>query len=285
MTSTPFDPEGLKATLKNLKDSDNSILSKETVEKETKAKKKSATSPSVGGTVKGTVAEVSDTLVKYSDVIPAPPKRIVPELPKKGMNIKFANLLLPWVEQYWSGKKRYPDTSAMMEHFGLTRDEVLLINTNRMWLACLDRRGIRRPDVAEDFLSPKQMAAIALITNYHDTRHKDVKLASIGVDLEEYNGWMNDSAFKNALSARSDDVLNHVGVDANIALAQLIQAKDFRATKFYFEITGKASSPEAINVKQSMQILIEAVQKHVRDPEILQAIANEVNQVRAIQGV
>lgn len=274
MSGPTFDPEGLKATLKNLKHSDNTILSQETVSGE----KRSAT-------VKGTVADVSDTLVKISDVIPAPPKRIVPEFPKKGMNIKFANLLLPWVEQYWSGRKRYPESAAMMEHFGLTLDEVHLINTSKMWLACLDRRGIRRPDIAEDFLSPKQMAAVALITNYHDTRHKDIKLASIGVSLEEYNGWMNDSAFKNALSARSDEVLNHVGVDANIALAQLIQAKDFRATKFYFEITGKASSPEAINVKQSMQILIEAVQKHVRDPEILQAIANEVNQVRAIQGV
>ena len=96
---------------------------------------------------------------------------------------------------------------------------------------------------------------------------------------------MNDKAFKDALSVRSDEVLNHVSIDANITLAQLIQAGDFRATKFYFEITGKASSPEAINVKQTMQILIEAVQKHVKDPKVLQAIAEEVNNVRSIQSL
>src|SRR5690606_26030620 len=101
----------------------------------------------------------------------------------------------------------------------------------------------------------------------------------------EYNGWMNDPTFKNAITARADDVLNNVGVDANLGLAKLIQDNDFRAIKFYFEITGKAASPEAINVKQTMQILIEAVQKHVKDPSVLQAIAEEVNTVRAIQSL
>lgn len=257
MTETAFDAEALASTLKDLRSKENTLLAD----------------------------PVTGTVVKIDDVVPALPKRKLPQIPKKGMTVKFINLILPFVENYWTSRKRYPTTDDFIKEFGISREEVIFINTQQMWLKCLDRRGIRRPNIDEDFLSPKQMAAIALITNYHDNRHKDLKLASIGCSHEEYNGWMNDPAFKSALSARSDDVLNHVGVDANIALAQLIQAKDFRATKFYFEITGKASSPEAINVKQSLQILIEAVQKHVRDPEVLQAIAAEVNQVRSIQGL
>lgn len=258
MADTSFDADSLKATLKDLQSKENTLLA----------------NPSVPG-----------ELVKIQDVVPALPKRKLPKLPKNGMNIKFVNLMMPWVENFWVQRKRYPSTDEMVVEFGISREEVLFINTQPMWLKCLDRRGIRRPNIAEDFLSSKQQAAIALITNYHDARHKDLKLASIGCSHEEYNGWMNDPAFKNAINARSDEVLNNVGVDANIALAQLIQAKDFRATKFYFEITGKAASPEAINVKQTMQILIEAVQKHVRDPAVLQAIAEEVNNVRSIQGL
>lgn len=263
MTDTPpisggFDADALKATLKELKSDDKTLLHNDAV---------------------------PGTLVSVAEVIPAAPKRKLPQLPKQGMSIKFANLMLPFVENFWATRKRYPDTGTLMQEFGLSREEVLFINEQKMWLKCLDRRGIRRPNIDEDFLSHKQQAAIALISNYHDKRHKEVKLASIGCSLEEYNGWMNDKAFKDALNARSDEVLNHVGIDANIALAQLIQAGDFRATKFYFEITGKASSPEAINVKQTMQILIEAVQKHVKDPTVLQAIAAEVNQIRSIQGV
>ena len=257
-TRASFDAETLAATLKDLKSKENTLLA----------------NPNVPG-----------ELVKIQDVIPAKPKRKVPPIPKKGITIKFVNLLLPWVENYWVARKHYPSTEALMQEFGLSFEEVIFLNQSNMWLKCLDRRGIRRPNVDSDFLSPKQQAAIALITNYHDKRHKEVKLAAIGCSLEEYNGWMNDKAFKDALSVRSDEVLNHVSIDANITLAQLIQAGDFRATKFYFEITGKASSSEAINVKQTMQILIEAVQKHVKDPKVLQAIAEEVNNVRSIQSL
>ena len=253
--TTTFDHETLKATLKDLKGEEpQSIV-------------------------------VDGQITKVTDIIPAAPKRKLPQLPKKGMTIKFVNLMMPWFEDYWVKNKRYPETGTIMQHFGLSFEEVVFINSQTMWLKCLDRRGIRRPNVDADFLSPKQQGAIALITNFHDKRSKEVKLAMLGCSLEEYNGWMNDPTFKSALNARTDEILNHINVDANVGLAQLVQANDFRAIKFYFEITGQASSPEAINVKQTMQILIEAVQKHVKDPSVLQAIAAEVNQVRAIQGV
>lgn len=259
--TTIFDAETLKSTLKDL----------------------NKANPSVAGVVERVIVNENDR--HYSDLVPAAPKRKLPQLPKKGMTIKFVNLLLPFVENYWSTRKHYPETAVLMQHFGIAREEVLFINMQIMWLKCLDRRGIRRPDVNADFLSPKQQAAIVSITNFHDKKHKDVKLASLGISQEEYNGWMNDPTFKNEITRRADDILGNVGVDANIGLARLIQNDDFRAIKFYFEITGKAASPEAINVKQTMQILIEAVQKHVKDPTVLQAIAAEVNQVRAIQGV
>lgn len=270
-TSTAFDPEALKATLKTLKSENPEVVKGEV----TNSSKKF---------VEQVSAEEAAAL-ELIEVGSAPPKRKLPQIPKNGMTIKFVNLMLPWVENFWAQYRRFPSTDEFIAEFGLSREEVIFINTQTMWLKCLERRGIRRPDLAQDFLSPKQQAAIALITNFHDKRDKATKLASIGCSLEEYNGWMNDTAFYNAINIRSDAVLGNVGVDANIGLANLIQKEDFRAIKFYFEITGKASSPEAINVKQTMQVLIEAVQKHVKDPAVLQAIAAEVNQVRAIQGV
>lgn len=236
--------------------------------------------------VTGEVTSDARTLETIADaVLPSVAKRTIPQFPKKGLTIKYVNKILPWVENYWLQYKRYPSTDAFIEEFGFERDEVLSLNSAVLWLKCLDRRGIKRPNIAEDFLSPTQQAAISLLTNFHDRRPKPVKLAAIGVDAEQLNGWMNNPAFKEQLNRRSDEILGHVGVDANIGLANLIQKEDFRAIKFYFEITGQAASPEAINVKQTMQILIEAVQKHVSDPAVLQAIAAEVAQVRSIQGV
>src|SRR5215216_5418544 len=194
MTETTFDAQALQATLKELK-SDPQIANQMVVH--------------------GDV--VDDAILKTvaNDLIPAMPKRKLPQLPKKGMTIKFVNLMLPFVENFWVERKRYPSTDVLIQEFGISREEVLFINTSVMWLKCLDRRGIRRPNVDEDFLSPRQQAALSLVTNYHDKRHKELKLAALGVSLEEFNGWMHDPAFKSAINARSDDVLNNVGVDAN----------------------------------------------------------------------
>lgn len=204
------------------------------------------------------------------------------ELPKQ-MGPKFTRKILPWVETYWHSKGRYPSNADFVERFGLELEEIQAINASKFWIKCLERRGITPPNVEADYLSNRQVAAIAAITNFHDVRPPVAKLANLGISEEELNGWYKNPVFKRAVAERADDALDNVAPEANIQLATLIKKGDFRAIKFYFEITGKAQSPEAINVKQAMQILIEAVQKHVSDPAVLQAIAQEVNAVRGIQ--
>lgn len=205
--------------------------------------------------------------------------------PKTGIGPQFVKKVMPWVETYWHTHHKYPDVVDFAEKFGLEANEINLMNMSKFWLKCLDARGIARPNTEANYLSDRQIAAIAIITNFDDTRSPVAKLAQINVTEEELNGWRSNPGFMESLQRRTDNILENVAPDATAELARKIKRGDFNALKFWFEITGRAASPEAVNVKQAMQILVEAVQKHVSDPETLQKIADEVNQVRAIQGV
>lgn len=236
-------------------------------------------------------AVVGEVVSTFTSPVAEASKSPVPEvLPTsrtlaKTISRKHVDKFMPWVELFWHKHHRYPSNGELMERFGLDLDSIQRLNVSKLWLKALERRGITPPNVAADFLSNRQIAAITVLTNYHDTRSPVAKLASLGISEEELNGWYKNPIFKRAMVDRSEEVLDNVAVDANVQLATLIRKGDFKAIKFYFDITGKSQSPEVANIKQTLQILVEAVQKHVSDPKLLDAIANEVQQVRGISGL
>lgn len=196
----------------------------------------------------------------------------------KTIGPQFTKRVMPWIETFWHEKKRYPTDGELAANFGWDIEEIELIHHSKFYRDSLKRRGITRE---ENYLSERQVAAISLITNFSDTRTSDAKIASIGVTPEELNGWYSNSTFQRELAARADAILDNVFPEAQAQLARQIKKGNFPALKFYYEITGRAQSPESINVKQAMNRLIEAVQRHIKDPAILQAIANDMNNVLA----
>lgn len=201
------------------------------------------------------------------------------ELPKGKIGPQFTKKVLPWVETFWHNNKRYPSDTDLCTRFGFDSLDLQRLHSSKFYDECLRVRGITRNS---SDLSDKQVAAISLITNFSDVRPNAAKLAAIGVTAEEYNGWLSNPAFKMELTSRADDILDNVYPEAQAALAKKVKTGDINALKFYYEITGRAQSPEAVNLKMTMVRLIEAVQKHVKDPAILQAIAGEINAVAPV---
>lgn len=227
-----------------------------------------------------------------SDLVPTSPQQTaVPVRPKaapKSIGPKFIEMYMPWFESFWHDNKRYPSDSDIAQKFGWKPEYIGYVNSHKFWLGCLQRRGITPPNASylnRFELSDKQVAAVAIITNFTDKRSPVARLTDIGVSELELQGWYSNPKFLSYLTARSEDALANVGPTANVELARLIQNGNFQAIKFYFEVTGKAQSPEAVNVKQALQVIIEAVQKHVKDPTVLQAIAEEVQAVRGLSAL
>lgn len=202
------------------------------------------------------------------------PQKIL--MPKGKLGPNFVKKVLPWVETFWHSHKRYPTDTELAQQFGFDAMDLERLRCSKFYGICLKERGIR---MTEGNLTESQVAAISLITNFHDTRPVAVKLAGIGVTSEQYYGWQKDSKFQQELLNRAEDITENVFPEAQAALAKRVASGDVNALKFYYEITGRANSPELINVKMMMSKVIEAVQKHVKDPAILQAIAAEINGV------
>lgn len=186
---------------------------------------------------------------------------------------KFCKPILPWVETFWHSKKRYPTDGELAQKFGLTVNQIERLHYSKYYEICLESRGITREN--RD-LTERQVAAISLMTNFSDTRSPTVKMTSIGVTEEELNGWYSNPMFQREMAARADAILDNVFPAAQAQLARHIQKGNFPALKFYYEITGRAQSPEVVNLKLAMQRLVEAVQRHVKDPEVIQAIGMEM---------
>jgi hypothetical protein len=201
----------------------------------------------------------------------------------KQVGPQFVNKAMPWFETFWHRMGRYPQPDEIMGHFKFTLEQVELLNLSPYWEKCCEERGIRLPK--QNSLSATQVAAISLITNFSDRRSIPAKLAAIGVTQEQINGWYQDKEFQEELRIRTDATLDNSYPEAQSALIRQIQKGNFSAIKFYYEITGRATTPEAINVKQTMQFLLEAVQTHVKDPETLQAIAAEVRLLQTQNGL
>lgn len=187
---------------------------------------------------------------------------------------KWVKKVLPWVESFWHEKKRYPRDEELVQKFGFTDVQLLQMHNSKFYANCLRDRGIIRDPEAD--LSEKQVAAISLITNFSDTRPTNVKMVSIGVTNEQLNGWYQNPIFQRELASRADSILDNIFPEAQAQLARQIKGGNFNALKFYYEITGRAQSPETVNVKLAMMKLIEIVQKYVQDPEVLAKIALEM---------
>lgn len=186
---------------------------------------------------------------------------------------KWVNKVLPWVETFWHSHKRYPRDEELIAKFGFTKVQLMQMHEAKYYKLCLESRGITRE---VNNLSARQVAAITLITNFSDTRPTEIKMASIGVTTEELNGWYANPTFQRELASRADSILDNVYPEAQAQLARQVKKGNFPALKFYYEITGRAQSPETVNVKMAMMRLVEVIQKHVQDPEVLAKIAMEM---------
>lgn len=201
----------------------------------------------------------------------------------KQIGPNFVARVMPWVETFWHGKKRYPTVDEFMTKFNFTALEVERMNLSPFWIKSCERRGIRI--TSDSDLSPKQVAAISLITNFSDRRPITIKMAAIGVTEEELNGWYADPQFTRELNARADQTLELGYAEVQAAFMKEVQKGNFQAIKFYYEVTGRTKNEEAQNLKAIVTQLIEAVQKHVQEPEVLAAIANEIQSMQQINNV
>lgn len=147
--------------------------------------------------------------------------------------------------------------------------------TSEAFRLALENRGI---DIGSE-LNEEQIAAIISLTNFDDRRARNTKLAEMGISLAKWSGWKRNPTFKAYLESLSNDALRS---SVNVAHEGLIKAMDrgqVEAVKYYMEHTGRAEAPRVQNLQVALARLVESIQIHVRDPEVLTKIAADFDRI------
>jgi hypothetical protein len=139
-----------------------------------------------------------------------------------------------------------------------------------------------------EYLSAEQLAVANALLNLSDRRSRTKKLQDFGVSPAVFNNWKRDPVFNAYLREQSEKILPDSISEVHLALVDSATAGDIQAIKLFYEITGRhtPNSQQTVNVQMMLVHVIEAVQRHVHDPEILRQIASEIQEASGgvIQG-
>lgn len=185
-----------------------------------------------------------------------------------------------WIEEQWLRKHAFPPVDQLKACFPNFDLEVAL--SNSVFLAALDNRGIKLPQ-ADSNLTNEQLAGIALMSNFRDTRSPTAKLRSIGVSWTKWQGWMRDKHFKEYLQDLCAVNFNDSMDVAQRGLLASVEKGNVDAVKFFLEVTGRYTpqSTEVANLKLVLARILEVIQIHVKDPNVLRSIAGDFETVLA----
>lgn len=186
--------------------------------------------------------------------------------------------IVNWVEQYWYRHNEFPKPGALKARFGQELDVDALLS-HQTFRVSMHNRGVKVPDSTElpDELSSEQVAAAIRFLDIEDKRTLATKLREIGVSTTQWYAWMKDPVFKEfVLSNSTKDFEENLHL-AQQGLMRAIDRGETHAIKFYYELTGRHSQEtgQISNIKVVLAQIIEAIQRHVKDPDTLRAISND----------
>lgn len=209
---------------------------------------------------------------------------------EEGIRKAFMN----FVEQIYTTTGGLPTAEKCSQH-GFSEKFHALLSKDNPTTKELIARGVSK-DLFGDFssitgvLSELQLTAANVMLDLRDNRSQRKKLTELGISTGQWDKWLKDATFQGYLRQRAENLLGDNQHEAHYALLSRVRAGDINAIKYYNELSGRyvpqRSSGVSSNfdVKMLLTRIIEAIQKHVKDPEIQQAIAQEIIGYAQVQG-
>jgi hypothetical protein len=231
-----------------------------------------------------------------------------------------------YIEQYFWRKGKIPSIQEI-EQDGITLHEVEWFqNTyaNELWWKALLARGAVTEEMVEEYqdtyeitlnddanvegcraprfgnhvLTPQQQMVANNMIDVLDRRSRIKKLTEAGVSTSEFNSWLKLPAYQKYCLDRTENLLYENQHIAHLSLIDRVTQGDMGAIKYFNSMTGRFREKSAAGVEINVQnnygtdtlsAIVEIIQLHVKDPEVLQAIATDIlalnqNQPKAIEG-
>jgi len=130
-------------------------------------------------------------------------------------------------------------------------------------------------------LTPRQMAAVAAMLNLIDKRSDEKKLRDLGIHTEEWATWMLNDKFAAYVNGRTEKMIMNSTGEAHMGLLKGVRAGNLQAVRLHYELTGRYNPDQdaALNVRVILGRVLEVIQKHVKDPNVLNSLGADLMQV------
>lgn len=191
------------------------------------------------------------------------------------------------VEEHWGRKGVFPTVRRLSDQTKYPEAVITDSIADPLFKDALDRRGITF--VESDKLTEKQMAVALLVANVYDHRSIAEKCKACGVTPATYYNWKKDPYFAQYLREVTENMFGDYMPEVHQALVKNAVAGDFKSIEMFYKVSGRFNDKDRVDfdLRRVMNGLQEAIQKVVKDPVQLNAIASEFEKVLAkevIQG-
>lgn len=184
--------------------------------------------------------------------------------------------LIEFYELQWHLRHHVPTVDESAEHLNFTHTQVNYFLTNKAVIKAIESRGIPWKQHSQADLTPSQVAAAVTVMNFADTRSNEAKLDQLGILPAQYYAWLNDPQFKNLIDNLADQNLTNIRPAAIGEFTKKINAGDWNAIRYWLETTGELQNDSQPQSEQLLQMIVEIIQRHVKDPAIIVAIAQDI---------
>lgn len=127
-------------------------------------------------------------------------------------------------------------------------------------------------------LTEEQLVAANVMLDLTDNRSRKKKLMDLGIPTTRWEGWLRDPVFQSYIRTRSENLLGDNIHESHLALIDRVKSGDINAIKYFNEITGRyvPNAADKADVNAVLMMVLEVIQRHVRDPEALSNIGDEL---------
>jgi hypothetical protein len=183
-------------------------------------------------------------------------------------------------EQLWWEHGQLATDEKVSELTGVSQTTIRNYWKQEQFRNALLHRGVDiNPARTAGLLTLTQLNLANLLLNVHDTRSVREKLNEVGVTSQQYHAWLRTPAFQQHLAKRGEEMFKSADWEAYESLVGAVRGQDISAIKLFFEMRGiytPKSTTEIINIDVVLVRVVEVIARHVRDPETLQNIANDL---------
>lgn len=132
-----------------------------------------------------------------------------------------------------------------------------------------------------DGLTGKQHYGLMIATNPYDKRPLGIRLKEARITWAEWTAWMKNPRFERIIEQFAENALQEHMAQAHNALIAQVDRGDTNAIKFYYELTGRyrPGTQNQQDIASVLMQVVEIISKHVKDPDALAAIADEMQGV------